>query len=302
MPYAKFIVNPAAGAGKGGRKWPDVLQCIKTARLDFDYVLTEAPGHAETLAESAAKDGYGMVVAVGGDGTLNEIINGLYIGQAIDRMFVGIVSAGTGGDYIRTIGIPRDIGQACQRLVSPEKRVVDLGVMEYTYDNQTVKRLFVNFAGLGFDAEIVRATTLKYKKLGSIPSYLMGLLTTLLFYRNKDVSLVIDGESVQSRICSIMMSIGKYGGGGMMTAPDADPADGLFDVLIIDDIAKPDLLRSVPLIYSGSHLTHPKVSVRRAREVRVTSDQGMPLQADGELLGEAPASFRILPDALTLAV
>jgi diacylglycerol kinase family enzyme len=164
------------------------------------------------------------------------------------------------------------------------------------------KRLFVNFAGLGFDAEIVRATTQEFKALGDTASYLMGLLTTLVVYKNKEISLTLDGEVGQRRICTVLMSNGKYGGGGMLTAPDADPADGFFDVLIIGDLTKPDLLRSLPRIYKGTHLTHPKVSVKRAREVEIRPVQPMAVQADGELLGEAPARFSVLPGALTIVV
>jgi diacylglycerol kinase family enzyme len=130
----------------------------------------------------------------------------------------------------------------------------------------------------------------------------MGLLTTLVVYKNKEISLTLDGEVGQRRICTVLMSNGKYGGGGMLTAPDADPADGFFDVLIIGDLTKPDLLRSLPRIYKGTHLTHPKVSVKRAREVEIRPVQPMAVQADGELLGEAPARFSVLPGALTIVV
>jgi len=162
--------------------------------------------------------------------------------------------------------------------------------------------LFVNFAGLGFDAEVVKATTQRFKALGGTPSYLMGLLTTFLFYRNREVSVKLDGRIDARRVCTIVMSNGKYGGGGMMTAPQASPTDGLLDVLIIDNLSKPDLLWSLPRIYRGTHLTHPKVSLERATEIEVTSRQPMSVQADGELLGETPARFRVLPAALNIIV
>ena len=129
-----------------------------------------------------------------------------------------------------------------------------------------MKRLFVNFAGIGFDAEVVKATTQRFKALGSIPSYLMGVLTTFLFYRNVEVSMKLDGMVSNRKICTIVMSHGKYGGGGMLVAPNADPTDGLLDVTVIDDINKLDLLWSFPRIYKGTHLTHRRVSTMRARE------------------------------------
>jgi len=186
--------------------------------------------------------------------------------------------------------------------MSPRKLAVDLGVVEYMNNGQMVKRLFVNFAGLGFDAEIVRRTTQQFKALGSTASYLVGLLATLLFYKNKEISLIVDGEAVARRVCTVLMNNGRYGGGGMLAAPDADLADGFLDVLIIGDLSKPDLLWSLPRVYKGTHLTHPKVTLKRAREVEIRSAQPLPLQADGELLGEVPARFHVLPSALNIVI
>jgi YegS/Rv2252/BmrU family lipid kinase len=271
--------------------------------LQFEYSLTEAPGHAIELARDAAKNGYDMVVSVGGDGTINEVVNGLYASGNIKENSLGIVSTGTGSDYIRTVGIPRRCDEACRRLIEPKKRTVDLGAVEYTDNSGLHERLFVNFAGFGFDAEIVRRTTQQFKALGSLPSYLMGLLATLVSYRNKDISMKVDGELIERRVCAVIMNNGKYGGGGMYAAPGADLADGLLDVLIIGDMSKPDLLRSLPRIYKGTHLTHPKVTMKKAREIEVSSRSGrMQLQADGELLGEVPARFRVLPSALNVIV
>lgn len=302
MPYARLIVNPVAGAGKTAKKWPQIMALLKSIGLHFEHDLTEAPGHARELAKSAAKKGYELVVSVGGDGTINEVVNGLYDADNITNVMLGIISTGTGRDYIRTIGIPRAYQEACQCLISPRKLTVDIGVVEYTGSGQTVKRLFVNFAGLGFDAEIVKATTQKFKALSNTASYLMGLLTTLLLYKNKEISLVIDGEAAERKVCTVLISNGKYGGGGMLAAPDADPTDGLLDVLIIGDLNKPDLLWSLPRVYKGTHLTHPKVTMKRAKEIEIRSAEPVSLQADGELLEELPARFYVLPAALNIAV
>ncbi len=302
MSYARLIVNPVAGAGKTAKNWPQIRALLKSIGLRFEHDVTEAPGHAIELAKSAAKKGYEMVVSVGGDGTINEVVNGLYDAGNIKDVMLGIISTGTGSDYIRTIGIPRHHKEACQRLLNPRRIVVDLGVVQYGSDDQVTKRLFVNFAGLGFDAEVVKATTQKFKALGAMPSYLMGLLTTFLCFKNKEVYLKLDGKPDRRKVCAIVMSNGKYGGGSMFVAPDADIADGLFDVMIIDDISKPDLLWSLPRIYKGTHLTHPKIDMQRAREIEIESSQKMSIQADGELLGEAPARFNVLPAALNIVV
>jgi len=276
---------------------------FKGKGLRFDYSLTEARGHAIELARAAAGNGYDMIVSVGGDGTINEVVNGLYASGNLKENTLGIVSTGTGSDYIRTVGVPRRFDAACQRLLEPKKSTVDLGIVSYTDKGGQHERLFVNFAGFGFDAEIVRRTTQQFKALGGLPSYLMGLLTTLISYRNKDISMKVDGELIEKRVCAVIMGNGKYGGGGMFAAPDADLADGLLDVLIIGDMSKPDLLASLPRIYKGTHLTHRKVTLKKAREIEVSSRNGrMQLQADGELLGEVPARFRVLPSALNVIV
>ena len=302
MPYARLIVNPVAGAGRTAKKWPQVMSLLQSAGLRFEHDLTEAPGHARELAKSAAKKGYELVVSVGGDGTINEVVNGLYDAGNIADVMLGIIGTGTGSDYIRTIGIPRTYQEACLCFKSPRKIAVDVGVVEYFSVNQMVKRLFVNFAGLGFDAEIVKTTTQKYKTLNSTASYLTGLFTALLFYRNKQVTITLDGGLAEKKVCAVLVNNGKYGGGGMFAAPDADLTDGLLDVLIIGDLSKPDLLWSLPRVYRGTHLTHPKVTMKRAREIEIQSAEVMFLQADGELLGGLPARFYILPAALNIAI
>jgi diacylglycerol kinase (ATP) len=301
--YARVIVNPTAGAGRTGRLWPKIMGVFKEHGLRFEHDITEAPGHAIELAKAAAKNGYDIVVSVGGDGTINEVVNGLYASGNIKDALLGIVSTGTGGDYIRTTGTPRNYEDACRRFIQPVKRTVDLGIVEYAKNGGREERLFVNFAGMGFDAEIVRRTTQQFKMLGALPSYLMGTFATLISYANKKISLVVDGVEEEQCVCTVIMNNGKYGGGGMFTAPHADLDDGLLDVLIVGDLSKPDLLRSLPRIYKGTHLTHPKVRVKKAKQIEVRSLGGkMHLQADGELLGEVPARFRVLPAALNIIV
>jgi diacylglycerol kinase (ATP) len=301
--FARVIVNPAAGAGRTGRDWPRINDFFKGRGLRFDHDITEAPGHAIELAQAAVEKGYELVVSVGGDGTIHEIANGLYNAGGNKDAVLGIVSTGTGSDYIRTVGLPRRYEEACERFLKPTRITVDLGVVEYQHNGSREKRLFVNFAGMGFDAEIVRRTTQQYKALGSLLSYLMGTLITVVSYRNRDIVLKVDGTEIAKRVCTVVMNNGKYGGGGMFTAPGADLTDGLLDVMTVGDISRPDLLYSLQRIYRGTHLTHPKVDMRQAREVEVSSSNGrMYLQADGELLGELPARFSVLPAALNIAV
>lgn len=300
--YARLIVNPAAGAGKTAKRWPYIMQFLKKIGVKFEHDLTEAPGHAIELAKNAVSKGYKLIVPVGGDGTINEVVNGMYDTGNLKDVALAIIGTGTGGDYIRTLGVPRDCMAACARLLNPQKIEVDLGMVEHGTENQKKRRLFTNFAGLGFDAEVVRATTKKFKKLGSVPSYLAGLLTTLVTYRNREMTIRTGGKEEERKVCTVIMSNGKYGGGSMFIAPEADIRDGLFDVVIIGDVSKPDLLASLPRIYKGTHLTHPKITLKRVSEIEIQSKTPIALQADGELIGKAPARFKVLPSALTILV
>ena len=302
MSHARVIVNPVAGAGKTAREWPRIKDLLKGQGLRFEHDTTEAPGHAVELAKDAVKKGYETIISIGGDGTIHEIVNGLYEAGRIIDANLGIICTGTGSDYARTIGIPRHYEEACRRISDPKKITVDLGVIEYSHNGSRMERVFVNFAGMGFDAEIVRRTTSSFKTLGSTLSYLLGVFTTLVSYRNREIKVIIDGEETVRKVCSVVANNGRYGGGGMFMAPDADPSDGLLDIMIIGDIGKVDLIRALPSIYKGTHVSHPKVTMKRAREVEIRSEQPLNIQADGELLGKLPARFRIIPSALNLIV
>jgi diacylglycerol kinase (ATP) len=296
------IVNPLAGAGKTAKKWPQIKELMQSLKLDFGYTLTEAPQHAVEIARTMATKGCRFLIAIGGDGTINEVVNGLYQANCLSESKVGIICTGTGADYIRTLGIPRALDDACQLLKNPKTRLVDIGVIEYSDQGREIKRLFVNFAGLGFDAEVVKATNKTFKAMGTMSSYLMGLLFTLFSYRNINVSVMIDGRVEKRKIVTMLMGQGKYAGGGMMTTPNANPYDGLFDVLIVDNMSKLDLLWSLPRIYKGTHLTHHKVSIRRLNEIKIFTEGKVCIQADGDLIGDTPARFYVLPAALNIII
>ena len=300
MSHARIIVNPVAGAGRTAREWPRIRELLRGQGLRFEHDQTEAPGHAIELAKEAIKKGYEIIVSVGGDGTIHEVVNGMYHGGGNGNISLGIVCTGTGSDYARTFGISRYWEEACRRLTEPIRLKVDLGAIEYSDNGRRTERVFANFAGMGFDAEIVRRTSLSFKSFGSTISYLLGIFTTLVSYRNREIKLIIDGDEMVQKVCAVVVNNGKYGGGGMFIAPDADPSDGRLDLMIIGDIGKADLIRSLPLIYKGTHGKHPKVQLRKAREVEIRSDLPLNLQADGELLGRLPVRFRVIPAALNL--
>jgi len=300
--HAKVIVNPVAGANSTYRKWPHISRLLREAGLSFDYHYTEGVGHAIELARGATQSGYPFVVAVGGDGTVSEVANGILTAVSPASAALGIVNTGTGNDFVRSLGKPMDYSLSCRSLTGSGRLVIDVGEVEYWKGNQPLRRFFVNGAGVGFDAEVTENVH-KLPKLGggTIP-YVMGLVRTLLGYHNKPVTMGIDGKQDERRILSVVVANGAYFGGGMHIAPGAELGDRSLDVLTIGDMGKFELLRAFPRVYKGTHITHPKVRLERAGVVRIESEQRLLLQADGELIGEGPVTFRVVPAALQIVV
>jgi diacylglycerol kinase (ATP) len=300
--HAKVIVNPAAGANSTHNKWPGIQSLLKSLGLAFEFQFTEGKGHGIELAKEAAGKGYRYLVAVGGDGTVHEVTNGIMqTGNSKDTS-LGIICTGTGSDLARTLGISHDVSLACSSLTKDHRRIIDLGVVKYTQKGQNQQRYFVNGAGIGFDATVVAATEKMPKVLGDL-SYLIGLLRTFLTYRNKTVTFKIGDKALETAtMLSLVVANGRYFGGGMQIAPNAKLDDGKFDTVIIGNFGKIELLRNLSKVYKGTHLSLSKVRLEMGTSISVESKQKLLVQADGELLGEGPASFTLLPGALSLAV
>jgi diacylglycerol kinase (ATP) len=299
---AKVIVNPAAGAFSTRRKWPIISRLLNAIGLPFDFEYTEGVGHAIELARLAASDGYRYLVAVGGDGTVNEVANGILRSTNAAATALGIVSTGTGSDFIRSVGISRDYTAACSALTSPRRLSIDAGVVEYQRQGQTLERFFINTAGVGFDAAVVKETERLPKFFGGTIPYVAGMLRTLVSYRNKPVVVRVGDEAEEHRVLNVAVANGGYMGGGMHIAPDAELGDNLLDVVIIGDMGKLEVLKEFPTIYKGTHINHPKVSMKRGSHISIESSEAVLVYADGESLGECPASFRVVPGALSLVV
>jgi diacylglycerol kinase (ATP) len=300
---AKVIVNPVASGGKVGKQWPQLRDVLTKGGLQFAAEWTQHPGHATEIARKALDEGFRYIVSVGGDGTVNEVINGLIVDGNVDSEIVlSIIPGGTGSDFPRILDISRDPVQACQTTLGHRCHAVDIGQIRCMRDGKPIERYFVNVAGLGFDGEVsVRVNRMSKRISGTIP-YLTGLALTLFSYRNKDAELTLDGQQIHGRFNSVIICNGQYFGGGMWIGPKAAADDGIFDIVIIKDVNKVEFLLNVPRVYRGTHLTHPKVESFQAKEVHVEAEQRMFIQAEGELVGEAPATFRIIPGALNLRV
>jgi diacylglycerol kinase (ATP) len=301
--HAKIIVNPAAGAGSTHRKWPEIRSLLQKTGFSFDSTFTEERGHAIEIARTAAADGYRYLVAVGGDGTIHEVANGLLQTPNSKEIGLGAICTGTGSDLSRSVGIPHDYRQACLALTRGRSRRIDGGLVSYQKNGESYQRYFLNYAGIGFDAAVTEATEKLPKYFGGTIPYLFGLLRTFLRYRNKEVVFRIADQAPETATAlSIVVANGGYFGGGMHVAPEATLDDGLFDILIIGDFGKLELLRVFPRIYKGTHLSYPKVRLERSHRISIESSQRLLLHADGEVLGEGPISLAILPGAVELIV
>jgi len=300
--YAKVIVNPMASGGVTRLKWPHIRRLLDKAGFRYDHEFTVSPNHATELAADAVKQGYKQVIAVGGDGTIHEVVNGLVDTSGKSEVALGIISMGTGNDFARSIGVHGAYRKSVDRLTRTTEQTIDVGVVEYG-NGKGVKqqRIFVNMAGVGFDAAVLHATKKRFRVVSSIPYWISGAYTYLR-YKATPMIINIDGKIEKKKAMGVIINNGYSFAGGMRMAPDAAMADGLFDTVVLGDINVFEFIRGLSMVYRGTLANHPKVTTYKVKSIEVNPKEPLYLQADGELLGKAPASFRVLPQALRVAV
>lgn len=300
------VVNPAAAGGRAGRYWPRISRELADAVGKYEVALTTRAGDATALVRNAVAEGADFVIAVGGDGTVNEAVNGLCDGErspSPDISF-GFVMCGTGGDFRRSFDLPKDIRASIERLKSGHTQVIDLGRLRYVgTDGASALRWFNNISSFGFSGEVVRAVNAaRYSKLlGGKFSFLWNSFLELRKYRGCKVDITIDGETISDNVCTAAICNGRYFGGGMKMAPHALLNDGYFDVVIVRQDPPLSIL-DMRLLYSGAHLQHPNVSVHRGKtiEAKPLSNAPIYLDVEGEAPGSLPATFEVVPGALRL--
>lgn len=294
LPHAKIIINPVSGTRSVRKKWPRIKWLLKDAGLRFDYEFTTQALHGIELAEEAVAQGYELVIALGGDGTVNEVVNGLTSPEGKSKADLGVIYTGTANDFARSLGLPRELIQGCRLMTSPNRIQVDVGMAEYACQGEMKRRLFINVAGAGFDAAFLKAADTSLKPMGAKLPYVGAFLKTITTYSPKDFLVNLDGVEEEWRALTVLVSNGKYAA-TIPFDPDADLSDGQFEVLPVD---LPTMLQTLPKAYFKVPDSYPKVKYRRSRFVQLDCQQPLPVQADGELLGELPARFWVLPKAL----
>ena len=296
-----FLVNPASANGSTGRRWPEIAHQAAGAGLEGDALLSEHSGHLGLLAREAAAGGARLLVVVGGDGALNEVANGL--AGLDDAPAVALIPRGTGGDFVRTFGIPGDVAAAARIALEGETQAVDLGRVTYrAWDGTETVSLFANVASAGMSGAIAQRANDTSKALGAKMSYLWATVAVFAGWSAVETRLTVDGEHRSGKMFDVVVANGRFFGGGMKMCPDAVPDDGLLDVVTIGDVTRRDLLLTMPKIYRGTHLPHPKAEALRGRVVTIETDEPIPVELDGEQPGTTPARFEVLPGALRLRV
>jgi YegS/Rv2252/BmrU family lipid kinase len=250
----------------------------------------------------AAADGAEQVVAVGGDGTLNEVANGL-LALPDERPELAVIPFGTGMDFARSHGIPRKLEAAVEVALGGRTATIDAGRVRYTaWDGAEAEAYFANIASAGMSGAVARQANQTTKALGGRISFFAALVRVFAAWRNTELEVDVGGERRSGKMTNLIVANGRYQGGGMLIAPEAVPDDGLFDVLVIGDITKRDFVLNVGRIYRGTHLSHPKIELLRGARVSVGAEVPVPLELDGEQPGTTPATFEVVPEALRLRV
>lgn len=303
------VLNPVAGGGRLKRDWPQVAAALRRHFGEVELRETQASGDAERLALDLAADGFGLVVAAGGDGTASEVADGLL--QAADEgcgtAELALIPCGTGIDFARGLGLPHDLDALMARIAEAKGRKIDAGRISYVDDHGALaSRHFINIASLGLSGATDRAVNADKRKgrVSAKALFYWRTVAEFVRYRFQHVRIAIDdGEPVEARMALVAVANGKFFGGGMMVAPDAALDDGQFEIVILRAANKLGLIRDIRLVYGGQHRNHPAITILRGRKVTVepmSDDDAALVDIDGESPGRIPAVFEMRPGALTL--
>jgi YegS/Rv2252/BmrU family lipid kinase len=297
-----IIVNPNAGGRKGEKEWPGICKILKQEGFEAECLLTERRYHAMELAKRSIGEGFRNIGVVGGDGTLNEVMNGIFLQGEVSpqEVSLGMIPVGTGNDWGRSFGIPFDARKAIAILKRKKTRLQDTGKITYCKGEEFHTRYFMNVAGMGYDALVAKKTNLlKEKGKGGTLAYIYFVFASLFQYRFIDAVVEVDDREIfRGEIFSMNAGICRYNGGGMIQVPFALPDDGLMDFTLIRKASKFIVIRHTRKLYNGTIADLPIVSTYRGKSFRIRSGGKIFLEADGESLGHSPFTFEIIPGSL----
>ncbi len=300
------IVNPQSGGGNTGRSWGGIRERLEEACGNVSTFETRSRGHAIELTVEAIRSGHRTIIAVGGDGTINEVVNGLFSdGRPIaPDVTIGLIPQGTGSDFRRTIKIPPD--EAGAILTIRNGNTIDLDVMRVTYrrhDGSDGTRYAVNVTSFGMGGAVATRVNRSRKPLGGTAAFLVATVLTTVGFRGDTVSLQTDEDEFKDLlVTNVAIGNGQYHGAGMLVCPRAVVDDGLLDITVIEKMSPWELTRSIALLYNGNVYKHPKVHYRQTRRLIATSREPSLIEIDGEALGTLPLEATIIPRAVHMLV
>ena len=297
-----LIANARSGKGGVASALPEVEAKLKERDLEYEIRMTEGPMHAIEIARESMKAGKRFLVAVGGDGTIHEVVNGMIENDVpiVDEPVLGVVSAGTGSDFIKTFGLPAAPGVAVAHLDGSESFPIDIGKVTYMQDGAEVTRYFPNIAEVGIGAEVVARAQRLPRWLGPTV-YLTAFWLVMRKHKSAQVKVDLVDRVYEGPANNIVVANCQFFGGGMKIAPKAAPTDGLLDVQV-EHARKREAIAIMPKVFKGEHLPHPDIEEFKRVKCTVTSDRPLLIEADGEVLGHTPATFEVLRDLIRIKV
>ncbi len=300
-----LIINPKAGNGKGKREWENISKIMSMEKIPFDYIFSTHPYHAIEIVKENVKEGYRKFVAVGGDGTLHDVVNGIMREneEIIKESCVAVIPVGNGNDWCRTYQIPFDYASAIQVLKKENCISQDLVQVHFMEEGKRKSRYIINMAGIGYDATVCqKVIQQKEKGKSGQTRYLINLFSSLMSYKSMSASVEIDGEKTEGELFTMNVGVCQYNGGGMRQLPKAIPDDGFLDVMITRKISKSKIIRKIKMLFDGSFIELPEVMIYKAKNVKVNSKNILPIEIDGEIMGEKPYEFSVIPKAINIII
>ena len=296
------IVNPTAGYRRARRVWPRLLASLGEPGANVATWWTERPGHAETLAARARREGFDRVVAVGGDGTLLEVVNGLWWEPQGPLPSVGVVPFGTGCDYVRSFDLGLCRRDQVMTALGEATLAVSLGLVRLQgFDGQPRVRVFINVLGLGLDARVIASFRQQRLRLPGKMAYFLSGFKELRRLTQHRITAELDGRGLSTAAMLAAIGLGRYFGGGMMITPGASPQAGHFQVVLAQKLTRLELVTILPRLYAGKHLDHPRIQADYAAHIKINADPPADVEAEGELEGTTPLTVTIIPQALRIA-
>ncbi len=300
-----FLINPNAGNEGGEREWPIISDILNKNEIQYEFCFTKAVGHAEEIIAEKIAEGFRKIVVVGGDGTLNETINGVFKQSLVDStdIYIGLMQMGTGNDWARYYSFDVDYEKAIQRLKNGKSIKQDVGKISYRTAEHKKSAYFINVAGLCFDSVVVKATNvMKERGRRTKAAYLISLLRSLINYKPWTLKITINDEVLEGKFLSISIGNGKFSGGGMMQTPDAIINDGFLDVTIYENMPKFKIVTNIKKLYNGKILSITGVRGFRTKSFKIESSQTIFAETDGEIIGSTPYEISLVPDSINVFI